>query len=122
MHRLATLHSHLVRNNCCSASSSEEDKPDNLTRCATAAADAVAALPVADPRAAPRLSVPNHSRVRRETAFVGVEGYGSADASIGDLNKDDVKPTAYEEYLFVRSDGRPVGGEPAASRRCAVSQ
>ena len=41
---------------------------------------------------------------RRATAFVGVEQYG-ANSSIGELNKNDIKPSAYEEYLFV-SRGR----------------
>ena len=39
--------------------------------------------------------------VRSSAAFVGVEGY-QANSSIGELNQNDIKPSAYEEYLFVR--------------------
>ena len=49
-----------------------------------------------------------------DAAFVGIEGY-RANGSIGELNRNDIKPTAYEEYLFVRSGWIPVLCAPVES-------
>jgi hypothetical protein len=53
-----------------------------------------------------------------DAAFVGVEGY-QADGSIGELNQNDIKPTAYEEYLFVRFSWMACCALPL-NRRCSL--